>query len=191
MFGGGWVGGAASCAKAAVEGSAMAAQREWFEKDYYKVLGVDKKASQEDIKKAYRKLARQYHPDRNPGDAAAEERFKEVQHAYEVLSDPRKRREYDEGLLRAASRELDHPLGVVAGAEVTADEVALLGLGLLGRGGVLAHGVTLPQSGPTGNRGRVLRSTGTGRGGRPRSGGSRRSTAPGSSAGRPGRTGWP
>src|SRR6185503_12335347 len=64
--------------------------------DYYKVLGVDKKASQDDIKKAYRKLARQYHPDTNK-DAGAEERFKEVSEAYDVLSDPEKRKKYDRG----------------------------------------------------------------------------------------------
>ena len=65
-------------------------------KDPYRVLGVDKKASADDIKKAYRKLARQYHPDRNPGDAKAEERFKEVSEAYDVLSDEKRRKEYDE-----------------------------------------------------------------------------------------------
>src|SRR5213593_1648191 len=64
-------------------------------KDPYKILGVDKKASQEDIKKAYRKLARQYHPDKNPGDKQAEERFKDIQGAYDVLSDPEKRKQYD------------------------------------------------------------------------------------------------
>jgi molecular chaperone DnaJ len=66
-------------------------------KDPYKTLGVDKKASDEEIKKAYRKLARQYHPDTNHGDKGAEERFKEVQAAYAILSDPDKRKEYDSG----------------------------------------------------------------------------------------------
>jgi molecular chaperone DnaJ len=65
--------------------------------DYYKVLGVAKNASADEIKKAYRKLARQYHPDRNPGDAKAEERFKEIQQAYDVLHDPDKRKQYDRG----------------------------------------------------------------------------------------------
>jgi molecular chaperone DnaJ len=65
--------------------------------DYYKTLGVDKKASADEIKKAYRKLARQYHPDRNPGDKAAEERFKEISQAHDVLGDPDKRKQYDSG----------------------------------------------------------------------------------------------
>ena len=65
--------------------------------DYYKTLGVDRKATPEEIKKAYRKLARQYHPDRNPGDKAAEEKFKEISQAHDVLGDPEKRKQYDSG----------------------------------------------------------------------------------------------
>src|SRR2546427_9662388 len=65
--------------------------------DYYKTLGVDKKASAEEIKKAYRKLARKYHPDRNPDDKQSEARFKEVSQAYDVLGDPEKRKQYDSG----------------------------------------------------------------------------------------------
>jgi molecular chaperone DnaJ len=65
--------------------------------DLYKVLEVSREASQDEIRRSYRRLARKYHPDANPGDKKAEDRFKEIQHAYEVLSKPEKRREYDEG----------------------------------------------------------------------------------------------
>jgi curved DNA-binding protein len=65
-------------------------------KDYYKVLGVERSASADDVRKAYRKLAMQYHPDRNPGDKQAEERFKEINEAYQVLSDPQKRARFDQ-----------------------------------------------------------------------------------------------
>lgn len=72
------------------------ASQDWFDKDFYKVLGVDKTASDAELKKTYRKLARQYHPDSNPGDAAAESRFKEISEAYSVLSDKEQRAEYDQ-----------------------------------------------------------------------------------------------
>jgi DnaJ-class molecular chaperone len=70
--------------------------KDWIEKDFYKVLGVSKDAKPEDIKKAYRKLARQNHPDQNPGNTAAEQRFKEISEAHDVLSDPEKRKLYDQ-----------------------------------------------------------------------------------------------
>src|SRR4051794_3690328 len=70
--------------------------RDYVEKDYYSALGVPKDASAADIKKTYRKLARQYHPDANKGDAKSEERFKEISEAYDVLSDAKRRKEYDD-----------------------------------------------------------------------------------------------
>jgi molecular chaperone DnaJ len=69
--------------------------QDWFTKDFYKVLGVPKNASEADIKKAYRRLAKDHHPDRNPGDTASELKFKEVGEAYAVLSDAEQRRQYD------------------------------------------------------------------------------------------------
>ncbi|MGB6225940.1 MAG: DnaJ domain-containing protein, partial [Pseudonocardiaceae bacterium] len=70
--------------------------REWIEKDFYAELGVSSTASAEEIKRAYRKLARELHPDANPGDVKAEARFKSMSEAYGVLSDPDKRKQYDE-----------------------------------------------------------------------------------------------
>ncbi len=88
-------------------------------KDYYAILAVDKTASQDEIKKAYRKLARKYHPDLNPGDQAAETRFKEINEANEVLSDPEKRQKYDQfGQYWKQASEGGVPPGTGAGAGV-------------------------------------------------------------------------
>ena len=72
------------------------ASENWLTDDFYKALGVSEEASESDIKKAYRKLSRKYHPDLNPGDAAAEKKFKEISEAYDVLSDKKQREEYDQ-----------------------------------------------------------------------------------------------
>lgn len=72
------------------------ASQDWFDKDFYSMLGVSKDVSDADLKKTYRKLARKYHPDSNQGDAAAEAKFKEISEAYSVLSDPEQRKEYDQ-----------------------------------------------------------------------------------------------
>ena len=80
------------------------ASQDWFDKDFYAVLGVAKDASAADLKKAYRKLARQYHPDANPGNATAEARFKEISEANTVLSDPEQRQEYDQMRAMGAGR---------------------------------------------------------------------------------------
>jgi molecular chaperone DnaJ len=71
-------------------------RREWVERDYYRVLGVDETATEQEIRRAYRRLARRYHPDQNPDDPEAEAKFKEISEAYEVLSDKEQRKEYDD-----------------------------------------------------------------------------------------------
>src|SRR5258706_15188547 len=81
----------------------MAPQREWFEKDYYAVLGLQKGTTEKEITRAYRKLAKQYHPDANQGNKEAEEKFKDMSTAYDVLGDAAKRKEYDEVRVMAAS----------------------------------------------------------------------------------------
>lgn len=87
------------------------ASNDWFDKDFYAVLGVPKDVSEADLKKTYRKLARQYHPDSNPGDAAAEAKFKEISEAHSVLSDPKQRKEYDAVRAMAGGRPRFAPGG--------------------------------------------------------------------------------
>ena len=101
--------------------------RDYVEKDYYKVLGVSKTASKSEIKKAYRKLAQQHHPDANKGNAESEEKFKEISEAYSVLSDDTKRKEYDEARSLFASGGFRMPPGGGGGANLDFDLSDLFG----------------------------------------------------------------
>ncbi|HVY09574.1 MAG TPA: molecular chaperone DnaJ [Mycobacteriales bacterium] len=110
--------------------------RDMYEKDYYATLGVPKDASAADIKKAYRKLARTHHPDANSGDAKAEEKFKEVSEAYDVLSDATKRKEYDEARAMFAGGGFRMPPGGGRGGATTFDLGDLFGGGGSAGGGL-------------------------------------------------------
>ena len=110
---------------------------DWVEKDFYKVLGVTKDASADDIKKAYRKLARLNHPDSNAGDTAAEERFKAISEAYSVLSDPEKRKTYDEQRALFSSGGFRFPRGGTGTGGTTFDLGDLFGQGNGGLGDIL------------------------------------------------------
>ena len=112
----------------------------------YESLGVPKNASADELKKAYRKLVRQYHPDKNPGDAAAEEKFKEIQQAYDVLSDPEKRKQYD-SFGSANGRSGPGPTNVDFGDFDLGD---IFG-GLFGSGGRGRGGRAQPQRGQRGS----------------------------------------
>jgi molecular chaperone DnaJ len=111
----------------------VTAQREWYEKDYYKILGVPQSATPKEITKAYRKLARESHPDTHPDDPASEDRFKEISAAYDVLGDEAKRTEYDE-VRRLGPMGGYGPAGGGAGPGGTSFNVGADGLGdLLGQ----------------------------------------------------------
>ena len=112
--------------------------RDYIEKDYYASLGVPKTATQAEIKKAYRKLARQHHPDANKGDAASEEKFKEISEAYDVLSDETKRKEYDEArtLFGNGGFRMPRGGGGPGGGGVPFDLSDLFGGGGQGGGGI-------------------------------------------------------
>lgn len=133
----------------------MAPQREWLEKDYYAVLGVPADADQKAVTKAYRSLARKLHPDANPGDDAAEERFKEVSAAYDVIGDPDKRKEYDEVRALAAQGGGFGPggfgggFGGFPGETVDMGDLGSLFGNLFGRGGGRGAG---GAGGPAGRR---------------------------------------
>jgi len=103
--------------------------------DHYKTLGVDKKASPEEIKKAYRKLARRYHPDRNPDDKRAEERFNEISQAYDVLGDPEKRKQYDSGTGPFATGAGGPGFGGFGNFDFDASSMGDILSNLFGRGG--------------------------------------------------------
>jgi molecular chaperone DnaJ len=114
------------------------ASQDWLEKDFYKILGVSKDVSDAELKKGYRKLARENHPDSNPGDKKAEERFKDISEAYSVLSDADQRKEYD--ALRAMGGGARFTAGGPGGAGGFEDVFSTLFGGAPGRGGYSAGG---------------------------------------------------
>ena len=137
--------------------------KDFLEKDYYKTLGVPKDAKADEIKKAYRKLARQFHPDANKGDTASENRFKEIAEAYDVLAHPKRRKEYDEArsLFGAGPGRFRQPggtgstggtggvpfdIGDVFGGAGAGGLGDVLG-GLFGNRGARAHGMAAPRRG--------------------------------------------
>ena len=130
----------------------MEPQREWFEKNYYETLGVAESATAKEITKAYRKLARELHPDANPDNAAAEERFKEVSAAYDVLGDEEKRKSYDEvRRLGPMSGAFGGGAPGGAGFNVGFDDIGDLLGGLFGRG--RRGGAGQPPGAPRQHRG--------------------------------------
>ncbi|MDL9977750.1 DnaJ C-terminal domain-containing protein [Microbacterium sp. ASV49] len=108
------------------------ASQDWFDKDFYAVLGVSKDVTEADLKKTYRKLARKYHPDSNPGDAAAEAKFKEISEAYSVLSDTDQRAEYDQIRAMGSGARFQAGSGGQGGAGGFEDVFSMFGQG---RGG--------------------------------------------------------
>lgn len=109
--------------------------KDFIEKDYYKVLGVPKDATEAEIKKAYRKLAREFHPDANKGNAKAEERFKEISEANDILGDPKKRKEYDEARALFGNGGFRPGPGGAGGGNFNFDLGDLFGGGAQGGGG--------------------------------------------------------
>ncbi|HEU4894223.1 MAG TPA: DnaJ domain-containing protein, partial [Acidimicrobiia bacterium] len=129
--------------------------RDWVDKDFYKVLGVADTATAEEIKKAYRKLAQTHHPDANPGDEAAEERFKEVSEAYATLSDPEQRKEYDQvrrlastGGFRGFGAQPGGGFGGFGGQQVRMEDLEDLLGGAGGFGDLFGFGSQRSRGGP-------------------------------------------
>lgn len=125
--------------------------RDWVEKDFYSILGVPDTATAEEIKKSYRKLAQQHHPDANPGDAAAEERFKEISEAYSILSDAEQRKEYDQVRRLAASGGFQGfgGRGGFGGQQVRVEDLQDLLGGFGGFGDLFGFGSQRSRSGPS------------------------------------------
>ncbi len=125
----------------------MDVKREWLESDYYKVLGVSSSASDKEITKAYRKLARKLHPDANPGDAKAEEQFKEVSAAYDVLGDGERRAQYDQVRHMGPMNFQAGPGGFTMEGDLADIFSAFMGGGRFDRGGHPFTGQTRPVRG--------------------------------------------